>query len=62
MKYIEKLFSLNSTVTDDSYDTYMNPQIMKLINYFFLNAWLIIKVFELYHPCEIYIFDRVIQN
>jgi hypothetical protein len=34
----------------------MKPQILKLIDFFFLNALLII------HTCEIYIFDHVTQN
>jgi hypothetical protein len=41
--------------------THIKQQILKLINNFVLNAWLIIYFLELHHTCEIYIFERVTQ-
>jgi hypothetical protein len=41
--------------------THIKLQILKLINNFVLNAWLIIYFLELHHTCEIYIFERVTQ-
>jgi hypothetical protein len=39
--------------------THIKLQIVKLINNFVLNAWLIIYFSELHHTCEIFIFERV---
>jgi hypothetical protein len=41
--------------------THIKLQILKLINNFVLNAWLIIYFLELHHTCEIYFFERVTQ-
>jgi hypothetical protein len=41
--------------------THIKLQILKLINNFVLNAWLIIYFLELHHTCEIYMFERVTQ-
>jgi hypothetical protein len=41
--------------------THRKLQILKLINNFVLNAWLIIYFLELHHTCEIYMFERVTQ-
>jgi hypothetical protein len=41
--------------------THIKLQILKLINNFVLNAWLIIYFLELHHTCDIYIFERVTQ-
>jgi hypothetical protein len=41
--------------------THIKLQILKLINNFVLNAWLIIYFLEFHHTCEIYIFERVTQ-
>jgi hypothetical protein len=41
--------------------THIKLQILKLINNFVLNAWLIIYFLELHDTCEIYIFERATQ-
>jgi hypothetical protein len=60
--YSEKLFSLNSSVMDDTYDSYKtaNIQINQLV--FFFEPLINYLIFELHITCEIYIFGRVTQN
>jgi hypothetical protein len=41
--------------------THIKLQILKLINNFVLNAWLIIYFLELHDTCEIYISERATQ-